>query len=256
MRRAAGTLAVLVAATLGGLWIARPLRSAPALEARAVTVAMATTTTTAAPDAPASTAPLTGPFQIAKVGPGAVEVHTAPDGPMLRRITNPLYGTIPLQFLVKSPVTNSGWIEVHLPTRPNGSSGFVRASDVVLNETGVQVLIEQRFRRLSVWDGGRLVFETPVAVGKDRTPTPNGLYYVQGVVRASGAYGPFIMALSSHSEVHKTFAGGDGLVGIHGTNQPGLIGQAVSNGCIRLPNAAITQVVRLVPPGAPVTVVP
>ena len=95
--------------------------------------------------------------------------------------------------------------------------------------------MEQRFRRLTVWDGGRLVFETPVAVGKDRTPTPNGVYYVQGIVKASGAYGPFIMALSSHSDVHKTFAGGDGLVGIHGTNQPGLIGQAISNGCIRLP---------------------
>jgi lipoprotein-anchoring transpeptidase ErfK/SrfK len=256
MRRAAGTLAVLVAATLGGLWIARPLRSAPALEARAVAITMASTTTTAKPDTPASVAPLAGPFQIAKVVPGSVEVHTAPDGPLLRRISNPLYATIPLLFLVKRPVTNTGWVEVHLPTRPNGSSGFVRASDVSLSETGMQILVEQRFRRLSVWDGGRLVFETPVAVGKDKTPTPNGVYYVQGIVRASGAYGPFIMALSSHSEVHKTFAGGDGLVGIHGTNQPGLIGQAVSNGCIRLPNAAITQVVRLVPSGAPVTVVP
>ena len=80
MRRVAGILVVLVAATLGGLWIGRPLRPA-ALEARAVAVTVAATTTTVDPDAPASTAPLTGPFQVAKAVPGSVEVFTAPDGP-------------------------------------------------------------------------------------------------------------------------------------------------------------------------------
>ena len=256
MRRVVGTLAVLIVATGGGLWVARPLGSAPALEARPVPVSVITSTTVK-PDTPASMPPLTGPFQVARAVPGKVAVHVAPNGALLRTISNPLYATLPLLFLVKSTATD-GWIEVHLPTRPNQSSGFVRSADVILSEIGVQVLVEQRFRRLTVWDGGRLVLETPVAVGKPKTPTPNGLYYVQGTVKMppGGAYGPVILALSSHSEVHMTFAGGDGLVGMHGTNQPSLIGQAVSNGCIRMPNAAAAEVARLVPPGAPVTVVP
>lgn len=254
MRRVAGTLVALTGATLGGLWIAQPLESTPALEARPVAVSIATTTTQK-PDAPASTPPLTGPFQVAHAVPGGIAVHAAPDGPELRTISNPLYATLPLLFLVKSTPAN-GWLEVYLPTRPNGSTGFVRESDVRLSEVGTHVLVEQRFRRLSVWEGNRLVFETPVAVGKAKTPTPNGLSYLQGTVKASGAYGPFILALSTHSEVFETFAGGDGLVGIHGTNQPGLIGQAVSNGCIRLRNDAAAHVARIVPPGAPILVVP
>jgi lipoprotein-anchoring transpeptidase ErfK/SrfK len=129
---------------------------------------------------------------------------------------------------------------------------------VRLSTVTTQVLIEQGLRRLTVWDGGRLVFETPVAVGKPSTPTPNGTYYVQGIVKMDprGAYGPNILALSSHSEVYKTFAGGDGLVGMHGTNQPELIGQAVSNGCIRMPNAAASELARTIPAGTPVVVVP
>jgi len=48
---------------------------------------------------------------------------------------------------------------------------------------------------------------------------------------------------------------GGGLVGIHGTDEPWLIGQAVSHGCVRMTNQAALVLKRLVPLGAPITIV-
>jgi lipoprotein-anchoring transpeptidase ErfK/SrfK len=261
MRRVVRIIVVIAVATFGAAWLVmQPMKSAPVLQTQAVPISAApatSTTSTVKPDAPASAAPLAGPMQFAAATGPSVTVHASPGGAVRSTISNPLY-TLPLVMLVKS-VVNSEWLEVHLPSRPNGSTGFIRVAEVQVRTVTTQVLVEQRFRRLSVWDNGRLVFESPVAVGKAATPTPNGTFYAQGTAATGnprGAYGPLIVVVSSHSDVHKTFAGGDGLIGIHGTNQPGLIGQAVSNGCIRMPNAAATEVGRLVAPGSPVVVVP
>jgi len=43
-------------------------------------------------------------------------------------------------------------------------------------------------------------------------------------------------------------------VAIHGTNQPELVGQAVSHGCVRMRNRDIREVGRLVPAGSPVVI--
>jgi lipoprotein-anchoring transpeptidase ErfK/SrfK len=46
------------------------------------------------------------------------------------------------------------------------------------------------------------------------------------------------------------------VVGIHGTNQPSLLGQAVSHGCVRVANAAIVKLAGLTPVGTPIRIVP
>jgi lipoprotein-anchoring transpeptidase ErfK/SrfK len=51
------------------------------------------------------------------------------------------------------------------------------------------------------------------------------------------------------------FDGGLPEIAIHGTNQPELMGQARSNGCIRLPNDAIQRLAEVVPLGTPVEIV-
>jgi lipoprotein-anchoring transpeptidase ErfK/SrfK len=102
-----------------------------------------------------------------------------------------------------------------------------------------------------------LLAKYPVATGTRSTPTPRGLYYIVELLRPSspdGSYGPFSFGLSAHSNVLKTFMGADGRVGLHGTNQPGLIGTSVSHGCIRLRNAAIRRLARILPLGTPVYV--
>ena len=71
---------------------------------------------------------------------------------------------------------------------------------------------------------------------------------------ATSAYGPFALGLSGYSEVLSEFGGGDGQIGIHGTDDPSTIGQAVSHGCIRVPNDVITRLNEVLPLGTPVVI--
>jgi lipoprotein-anchoring transpeptidase ErfK/SrfK len=68
-------------------------------------------------------------------------------------------------------------------------------------------------------------------------------------------YGPFAYGLSSHSESLEEFAGGDAEIGIHGNNDPSVLGKSVTHGCIRMDNAAITMLSKLLPLGTPVDIV-
>jgi lipoprotein-anchoring transpeptidase ErfK/SrfK len=53
-----------------------------------------------------------------------------------------------------------------------------------------------------------------------------------------------------------SFAGGDGVIGIHGTNDPSSIGTDVSHGCIRMSNEGITRLAKVLPLGTPVEILP
>lgn len=72
----------------------------------------------------------------------------------------------------------------------------------------------------------------------------------------AGAVGaPFALALSARSDVLQTFAGGPGQIGLHGlTNVGGVLGTAVSHGCVRLENGAMQWLVARVGAGVPVTI--
>ena len=54
----------------------------------------------------------------------------------------------------------------------------------------------------------------------------------------------------------QSFGGGPGQIGIHGTNEPGALGTDVSHGCVRISNASITKLARLLPLGTPVQIRP
>ena len=102
-----------------------------------------------------------------------------------------------------------------------------------------------------------MLFTTRIAVGKALSPTPPGRYFVTDIVRATdpkGFYGPYSLGLSAHSTVYTSFEGGNGQVGIHGTNQPAAIGTDVSHGCVRVTNTVIRRLARVVPLGTPVTI--
>ncbi|MCP5032969.1 MAG: L,D-transpeptidase [Actinomycetia bacterium] len=103
-----------------------------------------------------------------------------------------------------------------------------------------------------------VVFTTKIAIGTGETPTPIGSLFttvLYEVPDPSGPYGPYAFALSGFSEVLSSFGGGDGLIGIHGTNDPSSLGTEVSHGCIRIPNDLITQMAEMVPLGTPVRIV-
>ena len=158
---------------------------------------------------------------------------------------------------VTSAATN-GWYKVLIPTRPNQGTAWVPAASVALTQTPMRVFISLADRTLRVENNGASVFDTTVAIGTDENPTPLGATYITELIQNTnpgGAYGPYAFGLALHSETLTEFAGGPGQVGVHGTNQPDLIGQAVSHGCVRLNNDDIQALVDLqLPLGVPVLI--
>jgi lipoprotein-anchoring transpeptidase ErfK/SrfK len=149
------------------------------------------------------------------------------------------------------------WLEVALPERPNGSTGWIRSDGVELRTIDESIVIDLTARTLTLYDGGDEVLTTPVAVGTDDNPTPIGDFYVVDKLDTgdpTGPYGRFALGLSAHSDVLTEFAGGDGQVGIHGTDDPSSIGQAVSHGCVRVPGEVAQVLSDTVNLGTPVAV--
>ena len=149
------------------------------------------------------------------------------------------------------------WLHVELPMRPNGATGWVRARDVAVGVVHTRIVVDVSARRLRLYRDGRLVLQSPAAVGAPKTPTPVGRYYVnQRLVSTdpAGPYGPGAVGVSAFSNVWTGWAQG-GPIGIHGTNEPWSIGRAVSNGCIRLPNPVLRRVFAATLLGTPVEIV-
>jgi lipoprotein-anchoring transpeptidase ErfK/SrfK len=150
------------------------------------------------------------------------------------------------------------WVRVQLPRRPNGSEAWIPAAATELSSTGVRLRIRTRSHRVEVWRDGRLAASYPAAVGTGSTPTPVGRFAIQDPVASSASQrsylGPYILTLTAHSAVLRSFMGGDGLVAIHGTNAPGLLGHSVSHGCVRVSNAAVTSLREVATPGTPVEI--
>jgi lipoprotein-anchoring transpeptidase ErfK/SrfK len=166
--------------------------------------------------------------------------------------------TVPQVFLVTDQRYN-GWVQVLLPVRPNGSTGWVRSSDVQLATTTYQVKVELGAHQITVTDKTDVVYQGPIAIGAPGTPTPTGKYYIRVLVQAidpTTAYGPFAYGLSSHSDALETFNGGDAEIGIHGNNDATVLGHDITHGCVRMDNDAITMLTKVLPLGTPVEVVP
>lgn len=151
----------------------------------------------------------------------------------------------------------NGWLEVLLPVRPNGTTGWIRVSDVDLSVNPYRIEVDASAYRLTVFRHGREELSTTIAIGNGATPTPLGDFFLIELLRPSdpgGAYGPFAYGLSGYSETLESFNGGEGIIGIHGTNQPELLGQDVSHGCIRVANPTIAEMTEFLPLGTPVSI--
>lgn len=233
----------------------------PAAEAPASSVRLPRT------DGPARTEVTVPPgrHQVATpLAAGTLEVRDAPDGAVASTLEHPRLingdpnAAVPLVLLVKSE--RDGWLEVYLPVRPNGSTGWVRSPDVSVSRHDWHIEVTLGEYRLALFDGEEQVFEAPVAVAAENTPTPGGLYYTTELIRPDdapgGAYGSYAYGLSGFSDTWPTFNGGPGQLGIHGTNEPEKIGTNVSNGCIRMRNEDINRLVEEfgLPLGVPVVV--
>jgi hypothetical protein len=148
------------------------------------------------------------------------------------------------------------WLHVKLPIRPNGSAGWVRASDVRRLRVRTRIAVDLSEKRVRLYKRGRLILNSPAAIGSSATPTPVGRYYVnQRLIPADprGPFGPGAVGISAFSPVLTGWAQG-GPIAIHGTNEPWSIGRAVSNGCIRIPNPALRRLFAQALAGTPVVI--
>ena len=149
------------------------------------------------------------------------------------------------------------WLHVELPGRPNGHTGWISQRSTVVTTTVWHIVVHTSTRLVTVYRNGRPVRTVKAIVGKPSTPTPHGEFFVEeGIrLRATDVGAPFALALSARSEVLQEFDGGPGQVALHGlANIGGVLGTAVSHGCVRLDNKMMRWLVVRLGAGTPVTI--
>jgi hypothetical protein len=146
------------------------------------------------------------------------------------------------------------WLEIRVPRRPNGTTGWVpRAALGRLETLTTSLEIDKAALKARLFDDGHEIWTSSVGIGASGTPTPSGRFWIRERLSNLGgnpAYGPLAFGTSNYSRLSEWPGGG--VVGIHGTNQPGLIPGRPSHGCVRVPNRKILQLKRLMPVGTPV----
>ncbi len=178
------------------------------------------------------------------------------EAPIIETFESPTDRGGPLVFAgVGRPI--NGWLKVLLPVRPNGTTGWIQVADVDLSTNPYRIEVDASAYTLTIFRYGREELSTTVAIGNGATPTPLGDFFLVELLRPTdpgGVYGPFAYGLSGYSETLDSFNGGEGIIGIHGTNRPELLGQDVSHGCIRVANPTIAEMTRFLPLGTPVSI--
>jgi L,D-transpeptidase ErfK/SrfK len=146
---------------------------------------------------------------------------------------------IPLQTLIRAnPAINPNVI---YPGQSIVIPGFPQPDTLPYK---IDVSVNNRTLKL-LRKNGTLQKQYPIAVGKIVTGTPVGNYII--INKAPNPGGPFGTMWMSLSKEH---------YGIHGTNNPGSIGKAVSMGCIRMYNKDVEELARTIPIGTPVFIHP
>jgi lipoprotein-anchoring transpeptidase ErfK/SrfK len=166
----------------------------------------------------------------------------------------------PEPYLVLRLATDSKgrkWVQVRVPRRPNGRTGWVaRGALARFHVVDTSLRINRSTLRATLYRDGKRVWSSRVGVGTPSTPTPAGHYIVRErfrIGKTGGIYGPYAFGTSAYSVLSDWPRGG--VVGIHGTNAPGLIPGRPSHGCVRVRNEAILRLARLMPIGTPIEIV-
>ncbi len=197
-----------------------------------------------------------GPATIATARAKIVNIYAqaGDDSPHLQ-LRNPTPNGVPRVFLVLDH--KPGWLHVLLPVPPNDSEGWIPTRAVRTNTTNYWLQVRTSQHRLRLYRGKKVLLDAPAAIGKADTPTPGGRYYLTELLQApdpTGPYGPYAYGLSGYSTSMTSFNGHDPIIGIHGTNEPKLIGTSVSHGCVRVTNSTITRLAKMLPLGTPVQI--
>lgn len=130
------------------------------------------------------------------------------------------------------------------------------------------VKVDVKTNMLGVFEGDKIIAAYPVTIGSTQTATPIGEWKVRGVAKLpTFRYDERMLKHGKRSKNFHILPPGPnnpvGVVwialnkrgiGIHGTDEPNTIGQAVSHGCIRLANWDVVRLAGKVKAGVPVSV--
>lgn len=153
--------------------------------------------------------------------------------------------------------SRSSWLQIEVPGRPNGRTGWVARSALGrLNRVDSYLRIDEETLTATLYMKERDVFSARVGIGKPGTVTPKGHFYVLEKLRTLNApvYGPVAIGTSAYAPTLSEWPGG-GVVGIHGTNEPQLIPGRPSHGCIRMRDADVARLWTMIRLGTPIEIV-
>jgi hypothetical protein len=150
------------------------------------------------------------------------------------------------------------WVAVYLPTGPPDTVGWVERDDVSLSRHEYRIEVDRAAHTLTVFNGATAALTTPVALGPD-APAPGARLFIKDLVATpdpAGPYGSYAYGLSGSSNDFGAFARGQGVVALHGTNDPATLGLDVDHGAVALDPTAIASLVDTIglPLGTPVEV--
>ena len=155
--------------------------------------------------------------------------------------------------LVTGPTRRGDGLWVHVLAA--GTSGWAPRDALGGYEAvDTRLVVDTAALTATLFRANRIVFRTRVGIGTEAAPTPTGSFFVRNRLTRyrSAFYGPVAFGTSARSSLTDWPAGG--FVGIHGTNRPELLPGRVSHGCIRMRNADIARLARLMPVGTPVEI--
>jgi lipoprotein-anchoring transpeptidase ErfK/SrfK len=246
------SVVVLVALALGGYAVVRARAAGSGAAQTPAKVPVV-----AAPSSGATTAPEYERWLVGKAtAPVVVRKRPAPGAPVKIRLGVRNQNDYPTLVLVDEvrEVDGATWYLVKVAMRPNGSRGWVKEGSLAFYTTSAKIVIDLSERKLRTYRRGELKGEYPVAVGRPGLETPAGSFFINQKLkppRPGGAYGALAIGISAFQPKLSGWAQG-GPVAIHGTNEPWLIGRAVSHGCVRMKDKDVLAVSKVVPAGSPV----
>ena len=209
-----------------------------------------------------------GPFGIVTTKVPELPVYSLPttaSAPVVTLAAKTSYG-LPTTLLVQGSTADgrlpAGWLPVLVPLhKPNGTQGFVPLADVTEAATPYVIEVSLSQHMLTVKRAGVAVMSTKVIIGTPNTKTPTGVFSITDplncnttsvpgypLAKCSSVYGAVAIGTSGLSNDLSSFDGTIPQIALHGTDLPDSdLGQDLSNGCVRMPNAAIVAIAKLQP---------
>lgn len=163
-----------------------------------------------------------------------------------------------LALVVEQFDETGAWAQVGVPVRPNGTTTWVQTAYFTESTHNYHITVDLSENMVNVYKGDELLIEQIAASGRETRPTPVVRAYIDEKIpgaQVSPAYGTWILSIAAFSESLGTFDGGLPKLALHGTNQPELIGQYISSGCVRVPDEVIDFIAETVPVGTIVDIV-